>query len=250
MQTGLSKRVRFTVALSLAFGLAELRVLSDETDFTYTTNNGAITITGYKGPWGSVEIPAEINGMPVTSIGAYAFNGSGNLTSVHIGNGVTSIGEGAFFSCGSLTNVTIGNGLTRIGAWAFNFCPRLIGVCFKGNAPGLDVNVFYAAENVVVFYSPGTTGWGLIFGGRPTAQWRLPQPVILTSRPGFGIQTNRFGFIISWATNVPVLVEASPTLTNSAWSAVSTNALTNGSSYFSDPDWAKYPSRFYRIRSK
>ena len=37
-------------------------------DFTYTTNNGAITITGYTGPGGAVTIPDMINGLPVTSI--------------------------------------------------------------------------------------------------------------------------------------------------------------------------------------
>jgi hypothetical protein len=30
---------------------------------------------------------------------------------------------------------------------------------------------------------------------------------------------------------------------------LSTNALVNGWSYFSDPQWANYPARFYRVRS-
>ena len=38
-------------------------------DYTYTTNNGAITITGYTGPGGVVTIPSTINGVWVTSIG-------------------------------------------------------------------------------------------------------------------------------------------------------------------------------------
>ena len=37
--------------------------------YTYTTNNGTITITGYTGPGGAVTIPGTINGLPVTSIG-------------------------------------------------------------------------------------------------------------------------------------------------------------------------------------
>jgi hypothetical protein len=34
-------------------------------DFTYTTSNGAVTITGYTGAGGAVEIPAQISGLPV-----------------------------------------------------------------------------------------------------------------------------------------------------------------------------------------
>jgi hypothetical protein len=41
--------------------------------FTFTTNNGVITITGYTGSNGLVSIPSIINGFPVTSIGFQAF---------------------------------------------------------------------------------------------------------------------------------------------------------------------------------
>jgi hypothetical protein len=30
---------------------------------------------------------------------------------------------------------------------------------------------------------------------------------------------------------------------------VSTNTLVEGWSYFSDPEWATFPARFYRVRS-
>ena len=65
-----------------------------------------IVIDGYKG-------------LPVTSIGSYAFRNCDSLTSVTIGNGVTSIGEHAFAWCTSLTSVTIGNSVTSIGSYAF-----------------------------------------------------------------------------------------------------------------------------------
>ena len=78
---------------------------------------------------------------------------------------------------------------------------------------------------------------------------RPPDPVILDFGPSFGVLTNRFGFIISWATNTDVIVEASTNLTNPFWSPVSTNTLTDGWSIFSDPDWTNFSSRFYRLRS-
>jgi hypothetical protein len=96
---------------------------------------------------------------------------------------------------------------------------------------------------------PGTTGWYAPFGGRPIAVWALPNPLILSIGPSFGVETNRFGFIISWATNIPVVVEACTNLSSPTWSSIGTNTLTGGSSYFSDPKWTNYPGRFYRLRS-
>ncbi len=63
------------------------------------------------------------------------------------------------------------------------------------------------------------------------------------------VTANGFGFLISWATNASVVVEASPGLTTPVWTPVSTNTLTGGSSQFTDPDWKNHPTRFYRIRS-
>src|SRR5688572_30005781 len=77
-----------------------------QAQFSYTTINGTITITGYTGPGGAVAIPDTINGLPVTSIGDYAFTQRTSLTSVTIPDSVTTIGESAFESC-SLTSVTI-----------------------------------------------------------------------------------------------------------------------------------------------
>jgi hypothetical protein len=45
-----------------------------------------------------------------------------------------------------------------------------------------------------------------------------------------------------------VVVEASTDLSNPSWYPLATNTLTTGSAYFSDPQWANYPSRFYRLR--
>jgi hypothetical protein len=92
--------------------------------------------------------------------------------------------------------------------------------------------------------------WGSTFGGRSTAPSFLPNPVILNNDPSFGVQTNCFGFIISWATNTSVVVEACTDLSNPAWSPVATNTLTGGSSYFSDSQWTNYPGRFYRLSSQ
>jgi hypothetical protein len=98
-----------------------------EAQFTYTINNGTVTITGYTGPGGAVVIPSTINGLPVTTIGNFAFYGA-SLTSVTFGTNVTSIGIAAFYDGYNLTNVTISHSVTAIGSQAFQDCNRLTNV--------------------------------------------------------------------------------------------------------------------------
>src|SRR5258707_3048196 len=117
------------------------------------------------------------------------------------------------------------------------------------NHPSLSVDVFNG-DNLALYYLPGTAGWGSTLAGSPTAPWTLPYPLILTSNPSFGVRTNQFGFTVSWATNLNVVVEAATDLGNPVWSPLATNALNGGTSYFSDPQWMTHPSRFYRVRSQ
>ena len=94
----------------------------------FTTNNGAITITKYTGPGGSVTIPDKTNGFPITTIGVDAFYNCNTLTNVTIGTNVTLIREFAFTSCAKLTNAVIGTNVTSIGSSAFRNCTSLTSV--------------------------------------------------------------------------------------------------------------------------
>jgi hypothetical protein len=142
----------------------------------------------------------------------------------------------------------IPSSVINIGNRAFGGCTSLSSAYFNGNAPIVDWYLFDFAITTV-YYLPGTTGWGATLAGCPTALWRLPNPLILTTSPSLELQTNGIAFIISWATNSAVVVEASSNLADRTWSPVATNTLTGGSSYFSDPQWTNYPSRFYRLRT-
>jgi hypothetical protein len=188
-------------------------------------------------------------GNNVTNIGSSAFSGCSSLTDVTIGTRVASIEFLAFVGCNNLTSLTIPDSVTSIGTFAFSSCDSLTGVYFQGNAPSAGLLVFNVANNATVYYLPGTTGWGPTYGGRPTALWVLPNPLILDFGSSFGVKTNGFGFLISWATNIPVVVEASTSLADPIWSPIGTNTLTAGTSYFSDPQWTNYPGRYYRLRS-
>jgi hypothetical protein len=91
------------IALSVLLALPMLV----QAQLYFTTNNGAITITGYNTAAGlNVVIPSATNGYPVTSIGSLAFRYLG-ITSVTIPNSVTNIGGGTFYYCTSLTNIAV-----------------------------------------------------------------------------------------------------------------------------------------------
>ena len=71
-------------------------------DFTFDATTG--TIKKYNGNDAVVNIPSEINGTPVTTIGNAAFRDS-SVTSVTIPASVTEIGSNAFAGCTNLTSV-------------------------------------------------------------------------------------------------------------------------------------------------
>ena len=147
-----------------------LAKLFDDLPYTYTVNNGQVTITKYTGADADVTIPATINGLPVTRIAdsafyyclslikvtipssvttieSYAFQSCTNLTSVIIPPGVTSIGDGAFEWCYSLTEVTIPASVTSLGGGegAFLGCTKLTAITVD------PLNTVYRSVNGVLF---------------------------------------------------------------------------------------------------
>ncbi len=71
-----------------------------------------------------VVIPSEINGLPVTVIGKYAFSGS-QITDVTIPDGVEVIETGAFEECSRLASVVIPSSVRQIYFFAFSKCESL-----------------------------------------------------------------------------------------------------------------------------
>ena len=124
--------------------------------FNYTNNNGTITITGYTGPGGAVIIPSTINGLPVTSIGDWAFYNKSSLTSVTIPNSVTSIGSYVFYLCTSLTSVSIPSSVTVIGLRAFQECSSLTSVTIGNGVDSIGPLVFFGCTSLTSVTIPNT----------------------------------------------------------------------------------------------
>lgn len=185
-------------------------------------------------------------GNSVTNIGRDTFDGCTNLSSVTIGRSVTNIGDFAFLYCSSLTSITIPSSVASIGNGTFAYCTILTGVYFEGSAPSHGWDCFYSSDNVTIYYLPAVAGWGPIFADRPTVLWN---PRIETDHPTFGVGPNGFGFIIAGTADIPIVVEAAPRAPDGTWVPLQSCTLTNGSLYFSDPDWTNHPARFYRVRS-
>jgi len=117
-------------------------------DFTYSTNGSAVTITGYTGSGGEVVVPDTIEGLPVVSLGDSAFSRCAALTAVTIPNTVTNIGAWAFDSCTSLTSITIPNSVTSLGDEAFDFCGSLTTVTIPGSVARIGWCAFRGCTNL------------------------------------------------------------------------------------------------------
>ena len=97
--------------------------------YSLINNDTEYEVTGYSGNLTEVVIPNEYEGLPITSIGAHAFEYCTSLKSVRIGKGVTNIKYCAFRECTSLEKITIGNSsVTDIGSYAFYRCSSLTSI--------------------------------------------------------------------------------------------------------------------------
>ena len=192
-------------------------VRDDDCPFTFTSDRTNVTITGYIGSGGDVAIPDSIKQLPVTTIG-----------------------DGAFCFCSGLTSVTIPDSVTTIGGGAFSRCMGLLRIYFAGNAPTSGAQVFDHANNVTVYYLPGTTGWGATFAERPAVLWNPEFSAV-------GLWPTPVSLTVTGTPDIPVALEAITNLLSDGWLRLHTTNLTSGSLTFRDADWTNYPARLYRI---
>ena len=148
------------LALVMVIGLLPVTASANELDngLRYMVYDDHVEITGYTGNATEVVIPAEIEGLPVTSIGDWAFEDCSSLTGIMIPDGVTSINYGAFYGCSSLTSIVFPDSLSSISDWAFYKCTSLTSIMIPDNVSTIGVAAFSNCKGLTsVVMSAGIT---------------------------------------------------------------------------------------------
>ena len=90
--------------------------------------DGTAKITGFVSSHSynkTIDIPKELNGIPVTVIGDSALSGHKDKNRITIPNGVTTIEAHAFSNCKELELIDIPKSVTSIGDFAFSGCSKM-----------------------------------------------------------------------------------------------------------------------------
>ena len=122
-------------------------------------SDGTYEVSAYNKTEGSVNIPSEFNGTPITKIGEACFKDNTAIEEVVIPDGVTSIGSLAFMNCRYLfLKVTIPASVTSIGSYAFYGFEGTI-YCTKGSY----AHEFALANNIRYILTDGVESENLIY---------------------------------------------------------------------------------------
>ena len=150
-------------------------------DFEYevlSEDEKTCVITNYYGNESNLDIPSELGGYTVTSIGDRAFLFCTSLEGVTIPDSVTSIGNRAFSGCTSLANVEICEGVTSIGDAAFLGCTSLTNIDVS------EGNTVYSSKNGVMF-DKAQKELLLYPAGKPDVSYDIPEGVTSIGEEAF-----------------------------------------------------------------
>lgn len=110
------------------FSLKSRVLISDQrygTDIGYRKyDDGSVIIIDHNGA-GNIELPRELDGMPVVELAASLFEGREDITSVKLPDSLEIIGDGAFLGCSALSDVELGKAVWSVGLNAFDGTPWL-----------------------------------------------------------------------------------------------------------------------------
>ena len=127
-------------------------------EFGITEENGEITIDRALSIPAVADIPAEIDGKPVTAIGESCFFGQKEMQKITFPETLRSIGGSAFALCKGLRELYIPDGVTEIGVHAFRDCRGLRRVELPANLKVLRHGLFafcYLSDNAEILLPEG-----------------------------------------------------------------------------------------------
>lgn len=117
-------------------------------DLIYKEYDDHIVIVGCVPSSEQVGIPPEIDGLPVTEIGSFAFAGCSELTYIIIPDTVTAIGDNAFFECTGLKEIKIPDGVTKIEDYTFGDCFNLTDIIIPDGVTSIGRYAFSACSSL------------------------------------------------------------------------------------------------------
>lgn len=117
-------------------------------EYSLDRRYGYVTITGYRGTDTTVEIPSQIEGLPVVYIGDRAFEKRKAVNTVIIPDSVVDIGWLAFVDCINLKNIIIPESVTTISSMAFYGCSNLVDITFPKSVTKIGSSVFYDCKSL------------------------------------------------------------------------------------------------------
>lgn len=189
---------------------AEISTKSQDGLYLYVVlEDGTAGITGYLGDETALVIPSVVDDLPVTAIGAYAFEYAA-LTSVVIPEGVTVIDCEAFAAASALKEITLPSTLREIGEEAFIGC-ALEKVTLSEGVETLGERAFAGCWNLKTITLPNTLrrmGYGVF--ADCDELWGLALPASLTEIdgnpiPAIPLSQHFFANSLRIAPNNPVL---------------------------------------------
>lgn len=122
-----------------------------EDHFYIAVDYGSLEQEAYR-----LDVPEEIDGLPVARIRGKGFSGITQLVILHVPGSVKQIDESAFFECTSLQKVTIEYGTETIGAAAFADCTALTEVILPGTLTYMGWCVFQGCSSLTEITFEGT----------------------------------------------------------------------------------------------
>lgn len=121
------------------------------------TEEGNIVITNCYQNATTCDVPAEIDGMPVTEIGASAFSECYFLEAATLPESITSIGQQAFSACTALEWIYMPSEIEYMGAGVFDGCSSLRDIVLPTGITELPEATFYECTSLdTVIVGEGT----------------------------------------------------------------------------------------------
>jgi hypothetical protein len=125
-------------------------------DWRYTVEDGLATLIEYKGNETILDIPENVDNLPVIALGNKLFRNNTHLIEVNIPDSVTTLGTSVFRGCSGLKKVNLPRNLTGIPAETFFFCSSLENVEIPDTVTWIGPYAFQNCSNLQSIIIPNT----------------------------------------------------------------------------------------------